>query len=458
LAANVKAILNKLCVISAIKLKVRAKLNSKSWFLNICFFASQILLPAVVILFIGCGDTNKKETVIQFWAMGAEAEHVQKLTAEFETENPGIKVKVQAIPWTAAHEKLITAYASETTPDVVQLGNTWIPEFVALNSLEDLGKWVETSNEIKVQNYFPGIWQTNILDEHLFGIPWYVDTRVLFYRKDILKAAGYSMPPKTWQELLKLSDKIKENESAKNKYAVFIPTNEWAPFIIFGLQAGSTLLKDNNRFGNFEDEKFKESFSYLINFYKAGLAPLDMTQVSNVYQAFAEGFFAMYISGPWNVTEFKKRLPEDVQNKWMTAPLPSYDSVYPGKSLAGGSSFVMFKLSRNKTAAWKLIEFLSSRKSQIEFYNLSSDLPAVKSAWDDSSLKDDKYLNAFYEQLQNVVPTPKVPEWEQIVSSKVQQYAEYAARNKMTVIEALKKLDEDIDLILEKRRWILSKQ
>ncbi|MHB1688323.1 MAG: sugar ABC transporter substrate-binding protein [Ignavibacteriaceae bacterium] len=414
----------------------------------------------LIILFgitaLRCNSNNGK-VQIDFWAMGAEAEHVQKLMAEFEKENPGIKVKVQAIPWTAAHEKLITAYASETTPDIVQLGNTWIPEFVALNSLEDLGKWVKMSDEIKEQNYFPGIWQTNIIDNHLYGIPWYVDTRVLFYRKDILREAGYSSPPKTWKELFDLSEKIKKIENRKNKYAIFLPTNEWAPFIIFGLQSGSTILKDNNTLGNFSGEKFKKSFSYLINFYKEGLAPLDMTQVSNIYQAFAQGFFSMYITGPWNVTEFKKRLPEDLQNKWMTAPLPSYDSVYPGKSLAGGSSFVMFKLSKNKNAAWKLIEFLSSRKSQIEFYNLSSDLPAVKNAWDDSSLKDDKYLNAFYEQLQNVVPTPKVPEWEQIVSSKVQQYAEYAARNKMTIDEALKNLDHDVDIILEKRRWILNK-
>lgn len=433
-------------------------MNLKAWFPNIYFSCSKIFPLVAAIFIIGCEGGNKQETVIQFWAMGAEAEHVQKLTAEFEKENPGIKVKVQAIPWTAAHEKLITAYASETTPDIVQLGNTWIPEFVALNSLEDLGKWVKRSNEIKEQNYFPGIWQTNIIDDHLYGIPWYVDTRVLFYRKDILREAGYSSPPKTWKELFDLSEKIKKIENRKNKYAIFLPTNEWAPFIIFGLQAGSTILKDNNTLGNFSGEKFKKSFSYLINFYKEGLAPIDMTQVSNIYQAFAQGFFSMYITGPWNVTEFKKRLPEDIQNKWMTAPLPSYDSVYPGKSLAGGSSFVMFKLSKNKNAAWKLIEFLSSRKSQTEFYNLSSDLPAVKNAWDDSSLKDDKYLNAFYEQLQNVVPTPKVPEWEQIVSSKVQQYAEYAARNKMTIDEALKNLDHDVDIILEKRRWILSRR
>jgi len=391
--------------------------------------------------------------------MGAEAEHVQKLTQAFEKLNPDIIVKVQAIPWTAAHEKLITAYASETTPDIVQMGNTWIPEFVALNALDSLDDLAASSKIVNSKNYFPGIWQTNTIDGKLYGIPWYVDTRVLFYRTDILKKAGYSSPPKDWSELYDVSNKIKKMYGDQEKYPLFIPTNEWAPFIIFGLQAGATLLKDNNTLGNFSEDKFQTAFKYLIRFYKEKLAPVDMTEVSNIYQAFSTGFFAMYITGPWNVEEFKKRLPANLQNDWMTAPLPAYDgNTYPGKSLAGGASLAMFKSCRHKAEAWKLIEYLSDRSNQIEFYKLSTDLPAVVDAWQDSTLKEDKFLKAFYLQLQNVVPTPKVPEWEQIVFAKVQQYAEYAARGKDTPEEALKSLDNDVNKILQKRRWILSRK
>ncbi len=396
---------------------------------------------------------------IDFWAFGAEAEHVKKLTTEFEKLNPGIRVKVQAIPWTAAHEKLITAYASETTPDIVQLGNTWIPEFVALNSLEDLDTWINNSKSIKEKNFFPGIWKTNLIDGKVYGIPWYVDTRVLFYRSDILKKAGYNSPPKTWEQLYDVSKKIKKMYGNQQKYAIFVPTNEWAPFIIFGMQAGATLLKDNNSYGNFEDPQFETAFRFLVNFYKLKLAPVDMTLVSNLYQAFASGFFAMYITGPWNVTEFKDRLPASVQNSWMTAPLPAYDhNKYPGVSLAGGSSLVMFKASKHKQEAWKLIEFLSEKSSQVQFFKMSSDLPSLIDAWQDTVLTNNKYLKAFYEQLHNVVPMPKVPEWEHIVSGKVQQYAEYAARGIMSPEQALKLLDKDTDLILAKRRWILKRE
>lgn len=395
---------------------------------------------------------------IDFWAFGVEAERVKILTNEFERLNPGITVKVQAIPWTAAHEKLITAYASGTTPDIVQLGNTWIPEFVALNSLKDLGKWIKNSKIVNEKRFFPGIWKTNIIDNKVYGIPWYVDTRVLFYRTDILKKVGYEQPPKTWSQLYDVSLKIKKMYGEQQKYAMFIPTNEWAPFIIFGLQAGSTILKDNNSYGNFSSTEFLKAFSFLIKFYKEKLAPVDMTQVSNIYQAFASGFFAMYITGPWNVTEFKDKLPASLQNSWMTAPLPAYDdNKYPGVSLAGGSSLVMFKASKHKKEAWKLIEFLSKKSSQVEFFKLSSNLPSVDDAWHDTVLTDNKYLKAFYEQLHNVVPTPKVPEWEHIVSGKVQEYAEFAARGKMTPKQALKNLDNDVNIILAKRRWILSR-
>ena len=68
--------------------------------------------------------------------MGREGEVVSQLLPGFEKEHPGIKVQVQQIPWSAAHEKLLTAYVGEATPDIAMLGNTWVPEFVALDALE----------------------------------------------------------------------------------------------------------------------------------------------------------------------------------------------------------------------------------------------------------------------------------------------------------------------------------
>lgn len=413
------------------------------------------LLLSTFFLLWSCAKSNDDKISINFWAMGVEGETVSKLIPEFEKRYPNIKVNVLQIAWIAAHEKLITAFAGETLPDIFQLGNTWIPEFESLGSIEPLNSYIKNSSVVNSEDFFPGIWETNVIDSTVYGIPWYVDTRVMFYRTDILESVGYKNAPHTWAELYDASKKIKQKF---NSYSFFIPTNEWLPFVLFGIQNNSELLRNKNRYGNFSGKEFREAVEYLAKFYNEGLAPIDMQQVMNVYQAFGEGFFSMYTTGPWNVTEFQNRLPREIQNKWMTAPLPSPDNEYPGYSLAGGSSLSLNTKSEHKEAAWKFIEYISEAKTQLRFYKLVSSLPAVKKVWEDSSLANSKYMKAFYTQLLKTKPTPKVPEWEQIVFSKIQQSAEVIARKKKTIAEVLKELDKDANDILEKRRWMMDRK
>src|SRR5574341_2447167 len=330
-------------------------------------------------------------------------------------------------PWVAAHEKLLTAYAGRSLPDICQLGNTWVPEFTLLNSLEALAPWLEKSAVIKKESYFDGIWETNVMEGRLFGIPWYVDTRVMFYRKDVLAQAGFPEGPKTWDDWVAASQAIKKQMGTRRGYPNFLPTNEYMPPIVLGMQANSTFLRQGNRYGDFRGKEFTAAFNFYIDFFKNGLAPVGITEITNLYQGFAEGYLNIYLTGPWNIGEFKRRLPEHMQDKWMTAPLPSPDpSQFPGASLAGGSSLVIFQAAKHKAAVWKLIEYLSAPAQQLRFYQFTGDLPARKEAWQDSSLQD-VYVRAFFQQLNHVKPTPPVPEWEQI-ALKIQQYAEAAAR------------------------------
>jgi multiple sugar transport system substrate-binding protein len=412
------------------------------------------LLAAALVLFAlaltGCAERRGAAPVeVRFWAMGNEGENLQNLLPAFERLHPDIHVRVQVIPWTAAHEKLLTAYAGDATPDVCQLGNTWIPEFDILNALEPLDAWVARDTAIPRSSFFPGILATNIIDGHLLGIPWYVDTRCLYYRTDLFAAAGYDHPPRTWTEWYDVSKKL----AAGGNYAILLPTNEWAPAAILGLQGGSGLLKDGNTRGDFSGKEFVASFRFYEGFFHERLAPVGVTQVTNIYQGIAEGFFAMYISGPWNIGEFRRRLPAGMQNRWMTAPMPGPDSSYPGTSLAGGASLVMFRRSANKEAAWTLIRFLSSPETQVAFYRLTGNLPGRREAWADTSFTRNPYVQAFYRQLQHVAPTPMVPEWERI-AMKLQLYSEIASRREMTVEQAAAALDREVDILLEKRRAI----
>jgi multiple sugar transport system substrate-binding protein len=416
-----------------------------------------ISLVVLLLLGLNCSRPSEPVTTIKFWGFGNEGEMVQPLIREFERRNPTIKVQVQQIPWTAAHEKLLTAYAGESTPDVCQLGNTWLPEFTVLNALEPLDTYVRNSPVMDRNDIFPGVLKTNILDSVLYGIPWYVDTRVVYYRKDILKKAGYNEFPATWSEVLKASDKIRQQAKAEQRicYPFFLPTNEWVPVIALGMQSGGNFLKEQNSRGNFSGTEFSKASELLSRFYQQEYSPSGMQLITNLYNSFSDGLIAMYITGPWNIGEFSRRIPASLQDQWMTAPLPSMDSLRPGTSLPLGTSLVMFKTSVNKEASWKLIEFLTSVEQSIEFYRITGNLPPRQSAWSDTSLSKNRYISAFYRQLQRVDPLPQIPEWEQIVI-RLQIYVEYIATGTMTPAAAMKQFDGEVDVMLEKRRWMIS--
>ncbi len=399
----------------------------------------------------GCGGKGTG-TEIVFWAVGQEGERVATLMPEFERRNPGIRVRVQMIPWNAAHEKLLTAYAGRSLPDLCQLGNTWVPEFVVLNAIENLTPWIQRSEVVHDSSYFPGIWDTNIVDSLVYGIPWYVDTRLLFYRKDLFAKAGYDHPPRSWDEWIDVCRKLKE--ISPENYGMFFSTNnEWIGPVILGLQEHSPLLADRNTRGDFSGPECTRAIRFFREFFDSGWAPVKTTQVVNIYQSFAEGYFAMLITGPWNIGEFSRRIPAGLQDAWMTAPMPGPDG-NTGLSLAGGSSLVMFRSSQSKEEVWKLIEFLSEPAQQLRLYQLTGDLPARVEAWKDSLLVENRYTPAFFEQLKHVVATPKIPEWEQI-AQKVREYGELISMGHVTVEEGLASLDREINVILEKRRWLV---
>ena len=387
--------------------------------------------------------------------MGREGEVVSQLLPGFEREHPGIKVQVQQIPWTAAHEKLLTAYVGDATPDIAMLGNTWVPEFVALDALEPLDTRVAASKDVPRSDYFSGIWDTNVIDGVTYGIPWYVDTRVIFYRTDLLSAAGCAQMPSTWAAWRQCMAQLK-SKMGPHQYPLLIPITEWPPIVILGLQAGSPILRDGGRFGAFSQAEFMKGFDFYIDLFRQGYAPaLSGSEVSNLYQEFERGNIAMYISGPWQIGEFTNRLPKNMQNKWMTAPLPGVDG--PGVSLAGGASLSLFRSSRHKTEAWQLMEYLSRTDVQVRFSELTGDLPARREAWKNPMFANNRYALAFRDQLERAVSTPKVPEWEQI-ATKVFEHGERAVRGRQTPAQAMAALDRDVDGILAKRRYLLSRR
>jgi multiple sugar transport system substrate-binding protein len=402
----------------------------------------------LLLLALGCGHGH--DDAVEFWAMGREGEVVAQMMPEFERAHPGIRVRVQQIPWSAAHEKLLTAFVGDAMPDVFQAGNTWLPELVALDALERLDERMARSAAVEPTDYFAGILDPNVIEGGTFGVPWYVDTRLLFYRMDLLAED----PPRTWDDWVAAMMRVKAKVGPA-RYAILLPIREWQPPVILALQLGASLLRDGDRWGNFESAEFRRAFDFYLDLFHRGLAPgPEASQVTNVYQEFARGSFAFYITGPWNIGEFATRLPAALEDRWSTAPMPGPAGTYPGVSLAGGASLAVFKGGTRKDAAWALVEYLSEPAQQVQFYRLTGDLPARKTAWEDEALAQNGYARAFREQLEALRSTPKIPEWERI-ANKITHHAERAIRGDATPERALAALDRDVDAILEKRRWLL---
>lgn len=403
---------------------------------------------------VSCGSQAPPPRVLTVWAMGREAEVLAQLVTPFRRAHPDIDLRIQELPWQAAHEKLLTAFAGDATPDVCQLGNTWIPELVALGALAPLGERVARSASVRAADYFPGIWDTNVFGDALYGVPWYVDTRLLFYRRDLLAQAGYDHPPGTWDEWARMLAAIKARAGAE-RYSVVLPLNEFEPLLVLAMQQGDPLLRDGGRYGNFESPGFRRALGFYVEMFRRGWAPaVSETQISNVWDEFGRGLYSFYISGPWNIDEFRRRLPADEQDAWMTAPMPG--PAGPGASSAGGASLVIFRRSRHQEDAWRLLEFLSSPEVEKRFYELTGDLPPRRSTWADPELADNVYAQAFREQLERLKPTPKVAEWERIVN-EMQLAAERVVRGDQPLEAATRDLDREVDAILEKRRWMLAR-
>ena len=402
----------------------------------------------------GCGRRDDPRGPLHFWAMGREAEVVAELLPEFHARHPNVQVLVQQLPWTAAHEKLLTAYAGDSLPDLCQLGNTWLPEFTALDALEPLDARVAASSAVRRDDYFAGLLDTNLMPTaqgpRLFGLPWYVDTRLLFYRTDLLRAAGIDRAPKTWGQWTDAMRAVKRRGGART-YGALLPLNEPDPLFALALQQGA-LLRDDDTRGAFSQPAFRRALDFYIGIFHEGLAPaMTNTQISNVWDEFARGLFTFYVSGPWNIGEFRRRLPASAQRDWATAPLPGPDG--PGVSTAGGSSLVMFKGSARKEAAWQLIEFLSEPATMQRFHALTGDLPPRRSAWLHPALASDAPSQAFAQQLERVRAAPKIPEWERIFQ-EMQLTAERVVQRTQGAQAACQQLDAWVDALLEKRRWL----
>jgi multiple sugar transport system substrate-binding protein len=387
---------------------------------------------------------------IRFWAMGAEGAAVPALIPEFQRRHPGLEVEVQALPWSAAHQKILTAFAGRALPDVIQLGNTWVPEMASIGAITP---WTAPEPAL-LADQFPGVLETNRVGGLWQALPWYVDTRLLFVRTDLLRRAGYDSVPQDWAAW-KASMHAVKRVAGGDAYAVLLPLNEFEQLLTLGLQQPEPLLRDHGGRGNFSNPGFVSALAFYKSLFEEGLAPVaSAAQISNVWNEFSRGFFSYYFSGPWSVGDFRRRLPPELRDAWSTAEMPGPNG--PGASAPGGSSLAITRAARDPEAARLWVRYLLEPSTQVAFNRETGNLPSRPSAWSAPALAADPELAVFGRQLQRARPVPKVPEWERIVT-EMQVVAERMVRGEFTPEAAAAEIDRRADRLLEKRRWMLER-
>lgn len=135
-------------------------------------------------------------------------DQMNEVANEFMAANPDIKIEMTYVPYEQVHDKFVTGAATNPpTYDVVMTDVVWYDEFIKKGYIADTTSMVTQDMKDAI---FPAAWNVVTRNGKVYGMPWLLDTKYLYYNSDLLKQAGFDNPPKTWEELLTQAQAIKD--------------------------------------------------------------------------------------------------------------------------------------------------------------------------------------------------------------------------------------------------------
>ena len=336
------------------------------------------------------------------WAMGNEGVKLKTLADAFVAEHPGVTVNVTPVDWGQAVAKIQTAIAGKQTPDVSQMGTDMMGQFAATGALEPVPANFDASA------FFESAWNTNIVDGTVYGVPWYVETRLLYYRTDIAEKAGITAAPATWDDLTAMAKALQDKGGAK--WGISLGTKNWQEYLPFLWSNGGDVVDESGAY-TLNSPQAVEALTYYQAFFTDKLSPASVPEGFDITPAFVSGTHPMFFSGPWHLGLIKDAGGAGFEDKWAIAPMPKKVS---STSFLGGSNVVVYKNSPNKDLAWAFVQYLADPATQVAWYQEVTDLPATQAAWDDQALKDDPNLAKFGEQLADTRAQPATATWSEL--------------------------------------------
>ena len=376
--------------------------------------------------------------------MSYEGDYSPYLMTAF-TAATGIAVETQSLPWTAAHEKLLTAQAGDAFPDVLMLPNGWVGEFAMVGAIAPV------ADPTLLADLVPGARASVDYAGQPYAVPWLAAPHMQFYRRDLLAAAGYDAPPGDWRGWRAMGRRLKALRP--DDYPFLMLLNWWDALFTFIGQTGERPLADRDTRGAFRQPGIRAALAFYVSLFREGLAPTALsTEVQDPLAAFAQGYFAVYPNGPPLLLDLHRRAELISPDLWRVVRMPGPRG--PGATTSLSSAIAVSRRARDPAAAWALARHLTSAASELRFQRLIGPFPARASAWRAPQLADPR-LAAFADQIRHPGSPVGIVEYERI-RIDVQLVAERIVRGQLGIDDGLAEMDRQVDRILAKRRALVA--
>ncbi|MCP9801763.1 sugar ABC transporter substrate-binding protein [Synechococcus sp. RedBA-s] len=336
----------------------------------------ELLGSALLALLAGCGVRRSSGPELQFWTLDLSPkfnDYLRGVIAAWEQENPGLKVRWTDVPWGSVERKLLAAVFARTAPDVVNLNPLFSANLASKGGLMDLGPILPPEASA---TYLPLIWQASRQDGGQFAIPWYLTARISLSNSDLLTQAGYSQPPRRWEEVPAFAEAVRRRTG---KYALFVTAvpDDSAELLESMVQMGVT-LQDQRQRAAFNSPAGRRAFAFWSDLYRHGLLPREV--VSQGYRRAVE----LYQSGELALLSSGAEFLRSIQTN---APGIA-DVTRPGPPLTGPDGLanvavMNLAVSRQSTKAKQALSFalyLTNAANQARFAEEARVLPSARQA------------------------------------------------------------------------------
>lgn len=348
-----------------------------------------------MLLLLGCSNPHSDKNVIQFWQFWSDTNTkpvIEKLVSEFESENPGVKVKVTDLTWANGHDKLVISFAAHQPPDIMELGSDWVAEFASNGLL------TQFQTDLPDNYLYPARWKGI-----LYAIPWLLDSRIFYINVDLLKRAGVNIP-KNWDELKIACEKIHQlgddyfgfgcNSSEKHiLYKKFLP---------FLWSNGGQVLDSSATKSEIDSKAAVEALSYYLDLCNCGA----IESQRRLEEYFREGKLGFVISGGWLLRRLQAT-PPSFDYRLVPFFSPDGDT---GTSFFGGEYIAVYSKTPKMEMARKFALFLTLKENSQQLCDAAGfGFPPYRNL---DITDPEKRIEA--EQLIHSISTPPTPVWVDI--------------------------------------------